>query len=172
MVLENLNNNVGELGNPQHKEYKEKGVIDSSESDAVRISRGPKDSEEDSGMKLTEMDVNGTSDKDGDDDQATRTDLNNLETTMNVSPIPTTRIDKDHPKDQIIRNLTSAIQTRRMTKISDEYAMVSYINKLHMENTSQRLSKLLLPDFSHKKKESDSKLVKIQLNRSNARGDL
>ncbi|GKF50943.1 hypothetical protein Tco_0147410, partial [Tanacetum coccineum] len=29
-------------------------------------------------------------------------DLNNLETTMNVNPIPTTRIDKDHPKDQII----------------------------------------------------------------------
>ncbi|GKA59912.1 putative ribonuclease H-like domain-containing protein [Tanacetum coccineum] len=43
---------------------------------------------------------------------------------MNVSPIPTTRIDKDHPKDQIIRDLNSAIQTRRMTKISDEHAMV------------------------------------------------
>ncbi|GKE98336.1 hypothetical protein Tco_0021687 [Tanacetum coccineum] len=26
-------------------------------------------------------------------------DLNNLETTMNISPIPTTRIYKDHPKD-------------------------------------------------------------------------
>ncbi|GKB81117.1 hypothetical protein Tco_0948012 [Tanacetum coccineum] len=51
-------------------------------------------------------------------------DLNNLETTMNVSPIPTTRIDKDHPKDQIIGDLNSAIQTRRMTKISDEHAMV------------------------------------------------
>ncbi|GJS69311.1 putative ribonuclease H-like domain-containing protein [Tanacetum coccineum] len=42
---------------------------------------------------------------------------------MNVSPIPTTRIDKDHPKDQIIRDLNLAIQTRRMTKISDEHAM-------------------------------------------------
>ncbi|GJQ95649.1 putative ribonuclease H-like domain-containing protein [Tanacetum coccineum] len=42
---------------------------------------------------------------------------------MNVSPIPTTRIDKDHPKDQIIRDLNSAIQTRRMAKISDEHAM-------------------------------------------------
>ncbi|GJT14895.1 putative ribonuclease H-like domain-containing protein [Tanacetum coccineum] len=53
---------------------------------------------------------------------------------MNVSPIPTTRIDKDHPKDQIIRDLTSAIQTRRMTKISDEHAMVSYINKQRRTN--------------------------------------
>ncbi|GJR69238.1 putative ribonuclease H-like domain-containing protein [Tanacetum coccineum] len=42
---------------------------------------------------------------------------------MNVSPIPTTRIDKDHPKEQIIRDLNLAIQTRRMTKISDEHAM-------------------------------------------------
>ncbi|GKE65807.1 putative ribonuclease H-like domain-containing protein, partial [Tanacetum coccineum] len=42
---------------------------------------------------------------------------------MNVSPIPTTRIDKDHPKDQIIGDFNLAIQTRRMTKISDEHAM-------------------------------------------------
>ncbi|GKB22658.1 putative ribonuclease H-like domain-containing protein [Tanacetum coccineum] len=48
---------------------------------------------------------------------------------MNVNLIPTTRIDKDHPKDQIIGDLNSAIQTRRRTKISDEHAMVSYINK-------------------------------------------
>ncbi|GKE65712.1 hypothetical protein Tco_1519873 [Tanacetum coccineum] len=44
-------------------------------------------------------------------------DLNNLEITMNGSPIPTTRIHKDHPKDQITRDINSATQTRRMTKI-------------------------------------------------------
>ncbi|GKC08515.1 hypothetical protein Tco_1000125, partial [Tanacetum coccineum] len=182
------------------------------------ISEGPKDSEEDYGMKPIEVDVNGASDKDGEDDQATRSefkrllqdekqtnstnsfntagtpvsaagpsvtnydpsspvnaveasnafekhlferfspfknsftlppvsnvtpiddtrifgnayddedvgaeaDLNNLETTLNVSPIPTTRIGKDHPKDQIIGDFNSAIQIRRMTKISDEHAM-------------------------------------------------
>ncbi|GKD85457.1 putative ribonuclease H-like domain-containing protein, partial [Tanacetum coccineum] len=42
--------------------------------------------------------------------------LNNLETNMSVSPIPTTRIHKDHPKAQIIREVDSAIQTRRMHK--------------------------------------------------------
>ncbi|GKA81834.1 putative ribonuclease H-like domain-containing protein [Tanacetum coccineum] len=42
---------------------------------------------------------------------------------MNVSHIPTTKIDKDHPKDQIIGDINSAIQTRRMTKISDEHSM-------------------------------------------------
>ncbi|GJS23621.1 putative ribonuclease H-like domain-containing protein [Tanacetum coccineum] len=49
--------------------------------------------------------------------------LNNLETTMNVSPILTTRIHKDHPKDQIIGDINLATQTRRMTKISEEHAM-------------------------------------------------
>ncbi|GJQ95062.1 putative ribonuclease H-like domain-containing protein [Tanacetum coccineum] len=69
-----------------------------------------------------------------DEDVGSAADLNNLETTMNVSPIPTTRIDKDHPKDQIIGDLTSTIQTMRMTKISDEHAMVSYINKQKRTN--------------------------------------
>ncbi|GJX93295.1 putative ribonuclease H-like domain-containing protein [Tanacetum coccineum] len=35
-----------------------------------------------------------------DEDVGADADLNNLETTMKVSPIPTTRIDKDRPKDQ------------------------------------------------------------------------
>ncbi|GJZ58629.1 putative ribonuclease H-like domain-containing protein [Tanacetum coccineum] len=69
-----------------------------------------------------------------DEDVGAEADLNNLETTMNVSPIPTTRIDKDHPKDQIIGDFNSAIQTRRMTKISDEHAMVCYINKQRRTN--------------------------------------
>ncbi|GJW17373.1 putative ribonuclease H-like domain-containing protein [Tanacetum coccineum] len=34
-----------------------------------------------------------------DEDVGAEADLNNLETIMNVSPIPTTRIHKDHPKD-------------------------------------------------------------------------
>ncbi|GJY13152.1 putative ribonuclease H-like domain-containing protein [Tanacetum coccineum] len=58
-----------------------------------------------------------------DEDVGAETDLNNLETTMNVSPIPTTRIHKDRPKDQIIRDINLATQTRRMTKISEEHAM-------------------------------------------------
>ncbi|GKD10728.1 hypothetical protein Tco_1190413, partial [Tanacetum coccineum] len=69
-----------------------------------------------------------------DEDVGAETDLNNLETTMNVSLIPTTRIDQDHPKDQIIGDLNSSIQTRRMTKTSDEHAMVCYINKHRRTN--------------------------------------
>ncbi|GJQ92721.1 hypothetical protein Tco_0003860 [Tanacetum coccineum] len=59
-----------------------------------------------------------------DEDVGAEADLNNLETTMNVSSIPTTRIHKDHPKDQIIGDINSVTQTRRMTKIFKELAMV------------------------------------------------
>ncbi|GJT71422.1 putative ribonuclease H-like domain-containing protein [Tanacetum coccineum] len=61
-------------------------------------------------------------------------DLNNLETTMNVSPILITRIYKNHPKDQIFRDINSSTQTRRMTKIFEEHAMVSYIKKQRRTN--------------------------------------
>ncbi|GKF70062.1 hypothetical protein Tco_0203119 [Tanacetum coccineum] len=53
---------------------------------------------------------------------------------MNVSPIPTTRIHKDHPKDQIIGDINLATQTRRITKIFEEHAMVSYIKMQRRTN--------------------------------------
>ncbi|GKF06038.1 putative ribonuclease H-like domain-containing protein, partial [Tanacetum coccineum] len=59
-----------------------------------------------------------------DEDVGAESDLNNLETTINVSPIPTTRIHKDHPKDQIIKDLNLSTQTRRMINFSEENAMV------------------------------------------------
>ncbi|GKD37850.1 putative ribonuclease H-like domain-containing protein [Tanacetum coccineum] len=58
-----------------------------------------------------------------DEDVGAEADLNSLETTMNVSPIPTTRIHKDHPKDQIIRDLNLAAQTRRMINFYEENVM-------------------------------------------------
>ncbi|GJY71167.1 putative ribonuclease H-like domain-containing protein [Tanacetum coccineum] len=59
-----------------------------------------------------------------DEDVGAEADLNNFEIIMNVSPILTTRIHKDHLKDQIIGDINSATQTRRMTKITEEHAMV------------------------------------------------
>ncbi|GJZ04784.1 putative ribonuclease H-like domain-containing protein, partial [Tanacetum coccineum] len=58
-----------------------------------------------------------------DENVGAEADLNNLETTMNVSHIPTTRIHKDHPKNQIIGDKNSATQTRRMNKSAQEHAM-------------------------------------------------
>ncbi|GKE83734.1 hypothetical protein Tco_1557476, partial [Tanacetum coccineum] len=48
-----------------------------------------------------------------------KADFNNMEPSINVSPIPTTRIHSIHPKDQIIRDPKSAVQTRRMAKKSE-----------------------------------------------------
>ncbi|GJT88034.1 putative ribonuclease H-like domain-containing protein [Tanacetum coccineum] len=58
---------------------------------------------------------------DDDEDVGAEADMNNLNTFMPVSPIPTTRIHKDHPVEQIIRDLNSAPQTRRMTKNLEEH---------------------------------------------------
>nr|GFA37696.1 hypothetical protein [Tanacetum cinerariifolium] len=43
-------------------------------------------------------------------------DMNNLDTTIQVSPTLTIRIRKHHPLNQVIRDVQSAIQTRNMSK--------------------------------------------------------
>ncbi|GJW62084.1 putative ribonuclease H-like domain-containing protein [Tanacetum coccineum] len=60
-------------------------------------------------------------------------DLSNLETNMSVSPIPTTKIHKDHPKAQFIGEVDSAVQTRRMHK-QNEAGLISFINKQSRTN--------------------------------------
>nr|GEV79542.1 retrovirus-related Pol polyprotein from transposon TNT 1-94 [Tanacetum cinerariifolium] len=47
-------------------------------------------------------------------------DMNNLDTTIQVSSIPTTRIHKDHPLDQVIGDFPSATQIRKMSKNLEE----------------------------------------------------
>nr|GEV13819.1 hypothetical protein [Tanacetum cinerariifolium] len=49
-----------------------------------------------------------------DEDDGADADMNNLDTSIQVSPTPTTRIHKDHPLDQVIINVQSAIQTKNM----------------------------------------------------------
>ncbi|GJS20450.1 retrovirus-related pol polyprotein from transposon TNT 1-94 [Tanacetum coccineum] len=56
-----------------------------------------------------------------DDDVGAEADINNLDTTIQVSPILTTRIHKDHPLDQVIGDLQSATQTRKMSKNLKEH---------------------------------------------------
>ncbi|GJX41399.1 putative ribonuclease H-like domain-containing protein [Tanacetum coccineum] len=58
---------------------------------------------------------------DDDEDVGVEADMNNIDAFMPVSPIPTTRIHKDHPVEQIIRDLHSVPQTRRMTKNLEEH---------------------------------------------------
>nr|GEY90287.1 hypothetical protein [Tanacetum cinerariifolium] len=52
-------------------------------------------------------------------------DFNNLESSILVSHIPTTRIHKDHPVSQTISDLSSTTQTRSMTKEEPKRVLVS-----------------------------------------------
>ncbi|GKB89824.1 putative ribonuclease H-like domain-containing protein [Tanacetum coccineum] len=56
-----------------------------------------------------------------DHDDSVEADMNNLDTTIQVSPNPTTRIHKDHALDKVIGDLQSATQTRKMSKNLKEY---------------------------------------------------
>ncbi|GKF56083.1 hypothetical protein Tco_0166423, partial [Tanacetum coccineum] len=64
-----------------------------------------------------------------DEDVGAEADINNLDTTIQVSPIPNTRIHKDHPFNQVIGDLQSATQTRRMSKNLEEHGFVSTIQQ-------------------------------------------
>nr|GEU71441.1 putative ribonuclease H-like domain-containing protein [Tanacetum cinerariifolium] len=54
---------------------------------------------------------------DDEEDVGAEAAFSNLETSITFSPIPTTRVHKDHPVTQIIGDLTSAHQTRSMARM-------------------------------------------------------
>ncbi|GJR17936.1 ribonuclease H-like domain, reverse transcriptase, RNA-dependent DNA polymerase [Tanacetum coccineum] len=69
------------------------------------------------------------------DDEGAVADFSNLETTMNVSPIATSRIHSIHPTTQTLRDPTSTVQTRsKVNKSSRANAFVSYIKKQRRNN--------------------------------------
>nr|GEY86859.1 hypothetical protein [Tanacetum cinerariifolium] len=57
---------------------------------------------------------------DDEEDVGAEPDFFNLETNITVSPIPTTRVHNDHPVTQIIGDLSSAPQTKSMTRMVKE----------------------------------------------------
>nr|GEU81124.1 putative ribonuclease H-like domain-containing protein [Tanacetum cinerariifolium] len=66
---------------------------------------------------------------DDDDDDDIMADINNMDTTIQVSPILTIRIHKDHSLDQVIGDLHSATQTRQMSKNLEEHGFVCTIQQ-------------------------------------------
>ncbi|GJZ49705.1 putative ribonuclease H-like domain-containing protein, partial [Tanacetum coccineum] len=69
------------------------------------------------------------------DDEGAVADFTNLEPVVNVSPIPTSRINSIHPSTLILGDPQSAVQTRsKVTKSSRAYAFVSYIQKQWRNN--------------------------------------
>nr|GEY90956.1 hypothetical protein [Tanacetum cinerariifolium] len=77
---------------------------------------------------------------DDEEDVGTKAGFSNPKTTITVSPIPTTRVYKDHHVTQIIGDLSLATQTRSMTRmVKDQdpdypdkvYKVVKEIHRLH-----------------------------------------
>ncbi|GJW80179.1 ribonuclease H-like domain-containing protein [Tanacetum coccineum] len=69
------------------------------------------------------------------DDEGAVASFTNLETVVNVSPIPTSRIHSSHPTTLILRDPTSAVQTRsKLNNSSGAHAFVSYVQKQRRNN--------------------------------------
>nr|GFA36102.1 putative ribonuclease H-like domain-containing protein [Tanacetum cinerariifolium] len=93
------------------------------------------------------------------DDEGVMADFTNLETTMNVSHIPTSRIHSIHPTIQILRDPTSIVQTRsKVNKSSGAYAFKAigtkwvYMNKKDERGVVVR-NKAMLVNQGHRKEE-------------------
>ncbi|GKF40453.1 hypothetical protein Tco_0120514 [Tanacetum coccineum] len=81
---------------------------------------------------------------DDDEDVAAETDMNNLDAFIPISPILTIRIHKDHPVEQIIRDLNSTPQTRRMTKNLKEHEPKKVIQALKDPSWTEAMQDELL----------------------------
>ncbi|GJW87460.1 hypothetical protein Tco_0162800 [Tanacetum coccineum] len=88
---------------------------------------------------------------DDDEDVGAEVDMNNLDACMSISPIPTTRIHKDHLVEQIIVDLHSTPQTRRMTKNLEEHdggqEMLFFYGQIKEESYVCQHQDLKDPDF-------------------------
>nr|GEU74475.1 uncharacterized mitochondrial protein AtMg00810-like [Tanacetum cinerariifolium] len=75
---------------------------------------------------------------DDEDDVGVEAGFNNLETSITISLIPTTRVHKDHPVTQIIGDLSSDTQTRSMTRVAkDQGEATSIQNAKDLEGHTQ-----------------------------------
>ncbi|GKE89076.1 putative ribonuclease H-like domain-containing protein, partial [Tanacetum coccineum] len=96
---------------------------------------------------------------DDDEEVGAEADMNNLATTVHVSPIPSTRVHKDHPLEQIIGDIHSAPQTRRMTKTVTEHDP-SWIEAMQDELLQFKLQKVwTLVDLPYGKRAIGTKWV-------------
>nr|GEY77102.1 hypothetical protein [Tanacetum cinerariifolium] len=69
--------------------------------------------------------------------------FNNLESSIPVSPIPTTRIHKDHPVSQIIGDLSLTTQTRSMTRVVKDQGGLSQMFGFEDPNHPNKVYKVV-----------------------------
>ncbi|GKB49618.1 putative ribonuclease H-like domain-containing protein, partial [Tanacetum coccineum] len=92
------------------------------------------------------------------DDEGAVADFTNLESVVNVSPIPTSRIHSIHPSTLILRDPKSAVQTRsKVTKSSGAYAFVDAMQEELLQFKIQKV--WILVDLPYGKKAIGTKWV-------------
>ncbi|GJV74677.1 putative ribonuclease H-like domain-containing protein [Tanacetum coccineum] len=105
-----------------------------------------------------------------DEDIGAEAGFNNMDNTIDVSPIPTLRVHKDHPKGQILRDPKSAVQTRgkiqkasslqQALTISQALEDESWVEAMQEELLQFKLQKVwILFDLPFGKKEIGTKWV-------------
>ncbi|GJS60148.1 ribonuclease H-like domain, reverse transcriptase, RNA-dependent DNA polymerase [Tanacetum coccineum] len=96
-----------------------------------------------------------------DEDVGVVADFNNMNNTIAVSPILTLRINKDHPKEQILGYPTSAVQTRGKTQkaSSAQQALVSYIHRQNRTNHKDHQNGLFACFLSQEEPETISQAL-------------
>ncbi|GJS06215.1 putative ribonuclease H-like domain-containing protein [Tanacetum coccineum] len=126
-------------------------------NDDLPIDPNMPDLEDASDTLLNDEIFNGS--YDNDEDVGAVADFNNMDNTIAVSPIPTLRIHKDHPKGQILGDPTSAVQTTwKIQKASSaEQALVlqdeSWVEAMQEELLQFKLQKVwVLVDLPYGKK--------------------
>ncbi|GJT01070.1 putative ribonuclease H-like domain-containing protein [Tanacetum coccineum] len=97
-----------------------------------------------------------------DEDVGAVADFNNMDNTIAISPIPTLRIQKDHPKGQILGDPTSTVQTRgKIQKASlAQQALVSYIYKKNRTNHKDHQNCLFACFLSQEESKTISQALK------------
>nr|GEU55859.1 hypothetical protein [Tanacetum cinerariifolium] len=82
-------------------------------------------------------------------------DISNISTTYSIPNTPNTRIYKDHSLDNVIGDMQSGVQTKRLTVTTDEQGFISAI---YDEKTYEDLHTYFFHVFCHKKnpKEGDN----------------
>nr|GEZ11161.1 putative ribonuclease H-like domain-containing protein [Tanacetum cinerariifolium] len=89
------------------------------------------------------------------DDVGAVADINNLESIISVSPIPTTRIHKDHPTSQIIGDLSTTTQTKKEPKrVHQALKDPSWIEAMQEELLQFKMQKVwILVDLPYGKRQ-------------------
>nr|GEZ80744.1 hypothetical protein [Tanacetum cinerariifolium] len=133
MILENVNNNVGKLlerPNDENNTKEINTVGPSINTASLNINTA---SPTVNTVRLSDNYFGANNDMRSLD--GVELDISNLSTTYPISTTPNTRINKDYSLDNVIGDIQSGVQTRRMTVTTDKQGFISaiYGEKTHVD---------------------------------------